>query len=202
MRASGHIIGADCVKLQQADSRAEKPCYTHGGTGHGEPKQLGIETMKIGGLRLKEFTAFSDVGFEFSPGLNVLLGANATGKSHVLKVLYSVLKAWKEPEPLNPAIPGTHVADGKHSPNPFVVPRFIGAVQRNPVIDRMNAVTTNGLGECLREMRAKCLQQNGLSRYSSAKRVHWRRQVRSCSEVPTLTGIGMGPYTSLLPLPD
>ena len=37
----------------------------------------------------------------------------------------------------------------KHSPNPFVVPRFIGAGQRNPLVDRMNAVTTNGLGECL-----------------------------------------------------
>ena len=34
-------------------------------------------------------------------------------------------------------------------PNPFVVPRFIGAGQRNLLIDRMNAVTTNGLGECL-----------------------------------------------------
>ncbi len=33
---------------------------------------------------------------------------------------------------------------GKQSPNPFVVPRFIGAVQRNPAKDRMNAVTTNG----------------------------------------------------------
>ncbi len=27
--------------------------------------------------------------------------------------------------------------------NPFVVPRFIGAIQRNPAKDRMNAVTTN-----------------------------------------------------------
>ena len=35
-------------------------------------------------------------------------------------------------------------------PNPFVVPRFIGAGQRNLLIDRMNAVTTNVLGECLR----------------------------------------------------
>ena len=32
----------------------------------------------------------------------------------------------------------------KHSPNPFVVPRFIGAGQRKPMIDRMNAITTNG----------------------------------------------------------
>ena len=40
-------------------------------------------------------------------------------------------------------------AGRKHSPNPFVVPRFIGAGQRNLLIDRMNAVTTNGLGKCL-----------------------------------------------------
>ncbi len=32
---------------------------------------------------------------------------------------------------------------GKYSPNPFVVPRFIGAMQQNPARDRMNAVTTN-----------------------------------------------------------
>jgi len=32
----------------------------------------------------------------------------------------------------------------KHSSDPFVVPRFIGAVQRIPAKDRMNAVTTNG----------------------------------------------------------
>jgi len=36
------------------------------------------------------------------------------------------------------------LADSEHSPNPFVVPRFIGAVQRNVAKDRMNAVTTNG----------------------------------------------------------
>jgi predicted ATPase len=41
-------------------------------------------------LHLKNFTVFADANFEFSPGLNVLVGTNGTGKSHVLKVGYAV----------------------------------------------------------------------------------------------------------------
>lgn len=41
-------------------------------------------------LHLKNFTVFADANFEFSPGLNVLVGTNGTGKSHVLKVGYGV----------------------------------------------------------------------------------------------------------------
>lgn len=41
-------------------------------------------------LHLKNFTVFADSDFEFSPGLNVLVGTNGTGKSHVLKVGYAV----------------------------------------------------------------------------------------------------------------
>ena len=41
-------------------------------------------------LHLKNFTVFADANFEFSPGLNVLVGTNGTGKSHVLKLGYAV----------------------------------------------------------------------------------------------------------------
>jgi predicted ATP-binding protein involved in virulence len=41
-------------------------------------------------LHLKNFTVFADADFEFGPGLNVLVGTNGTGKSHVLKVGYVV----------------------------------------------------------------------------------------------------------------
>ncbi len=40
-------------------------------------------------LRLQNFTAFQDTTFEFVPGINVLVGENGTGKTHVLKVLYA-----------------------------------------------------------------------------------------------------------------
>ena len=47
---------------------------------------------KVKSLSLKQFTAFSDATFHFSPGINVIIGANATGKSHVLKIIYTLLK--------------------------------------------------------------------------------------------------------------
>lgn len=48
--------------------------------------------MKITTLRVKEFSVFKNVTIDFSPGLNVLIGANATGKSHLMKLGYSILK--------------------------------------------------------------------------------------------------------------
>lgn len=41
-------------------------------------------------LHLRNFTVFADADFVFGPGLNVLVGTNGTGKSHVLKVGYAV----------------------------------------------------------------------------------------------------------------
>jgi predicted ATPase len=39
-------------------------------------------------LHLRNFTVFEDAEFEFGKGLNVIVGANGTGKSHVLKAGY------------------------------------------------------------------------------------------------------------------
>ena len=44
-------------------------------------------------LYVKNFTVFSEANFEFGPGLNVVVGTNGTGKSHVLKLGYAVLRA-------------------------------------------------------------------------------------------------------------
>ena len=41
-------------------------------------------------LRLKNFTAFSAAEFEFVPGVNVFVGENGTGKTHVMKALYAM----------------------------------------------------------------------------------------------------------------
>jgi predicted ATPase len=51
---------------------------------------------RVSALSLKDFTAFDEARFDFSPGINVLIGANATGKSHVMKVIYSVVKAGRQ----------------------------------------------------------------------------------------------------------
>ncbi len=44
-------------------------------------------------LEIKNFTTFSEATFALSKGLNVITGENDTGKSHVLKLGYSVLHA-------------------------------------------------------------------------------------------------------------
>ncbi|OAD21570.1 ATP-binding protein [Candidatus Thiomargarita nelsonii] len=42
-------------------------------------------------LNINNFTVFAEVKIEFSPGLNVIIGDNATGKTHLLKLGYSVM---------------------------------------------------------------------------------------------------------------
>lgn len=42
-------------------------------------------------LHLTDFTVFTDTTFEFSPGLNVVIGDNGTGKTHLLKAAYAVM---------------------------------------------------------------------------------------------------------------
>lgn len=66
-----------------------------------EPK-----ATRINHLRLRGITVFDDVDLDFSPGINVLLGRNSTGKTHIMKVLYAALYACEqlrlEPQPPAP----------------------------------------------------------------------------------------------------
>ena len=53
--------------------------------------------MALTKIELKHFTAFSNLALELSPGINVLVGANGTGKTHLMKVCYAacdVSKTW------------------------------------------------------------------------------------------------------------
>ena len=45
--------------------------------------------MTITRLELERFTAFEALDFKPSPGINVLIGANGTGKTHLMKVAYA-----------------------------------------------------------------------------------------------------------------
>ena len=46
--------------------------------------------MTITRVKLENFTVFESLDLEPSPGINVLVGANGTGKTHLMKVCYSV----------------------------------------------------------------------------------------------------------------
>jgi ABC-type transport system involved in cytochrome c biogenesis ATPase subunit len=47
-------------------------------------------------MQVKNFTVFEEADFQFSAGLNVIVGENGTGKSHVLKAAYSLLAVGSE----------------------------------------------------------------------------------------------------------
>ncbi|WP_447910832.1 AAA family ATPase [Brevundimonas bullata] len=47
-------------------------------------------------LAITNFTVFSDVELRLSPRLNIIVGENGTGKTHLLKLAYSVLAANSE----------------------------------------------------------------------------------------------------------
>ena len=48
-------------------------------------------TNKISRLELENFTCFAKAEMDFSSGINVFIGENGTGKTHILKVLYATL---------------------------------------------------------------------------------------------------------------
>lgn len=49
--------------------------------------------MTIDRLSLHDFAVFRDVDLSFAKGINVFLGRNATGKTHVMKALYATVRA-------------------------------------------------------------------------------------------------------------
>lgn len=49
--------------------------------------------MKIKNCHIKNFTVFEDQEIEFCDGINVIIGANGTGKSHLLKILYALIQS-------------------------------------------------------------------------------------------------------------
>lgn len=47
-------------------------------------------------IKIKNMTVFPEAVLDFSPGLNVIIGENGSGKSHLLKAVYSVIAASAE----------------------------------------------------------------------------------------------------------
>lgn len=45
-------------------------------------------------LNIKNFTGFSEARFDFSDGLNIIIGDNSTGKSHLLQLAYAITHVW------------------------------------------------------------------------------------------------------------
>ena len=51
--------------------------------------------MPVTKVKFENFTAFKDLEVEFSPGINALIGANGTGKTHLMKACYAACEVSK-----------------------------------------------------------------------------------------------------------
>lgn len=47
--------------------------------------------MSVKRLEVRQFSAFEGQDFDFADGINVFIGPNGTGKTHIMKVMYSML---------------------------------------------------------------------------------------------------------------
>ena len=54
--------------------------------------------MTLTRVKLENFTAFHELDLPLSPGINVFVGANGTGKTHLMKVCYAACDVSKKPD--------------------------------------------------------------------------------------------------------
>ena len=87
-------------------------------------------------LNVKNFTVFAEADLEFSPALNVIVGENGTGKTHLLKLPYCVLASSAEGgRRLNGAAPTKAVLEARLSEKLVGVfrPESLGRLARRKV---------------------------------------------------------------------
>ena len=54
---------------------------------------LGVFALNITQIKLENFTVFKNTEITFDKGINIFIGENGTGKTHILKLLYSATQA-------------------------------------------------------------------------------------------------------------
>lgn len=55
--------------------------------------------MAIKTITIEKFTAFEGLKLDFSPGINVIIGANSSGKSHLMKLCYALARVLRDGDP-------------------------------------------------------------------------------------------------------
>jgi len=83
--------------------------------------------MTITRLELTDFTVFKRANFEFCPGINVLIGENGTGKTHVLKAMYAAVKTSheKNADPVRALLEMSDKFENVFRPENGALPRLI-----------------------------------------------------------------------------
>jgi predicted ATP-dependent endonuclease of OLD family len=82
--------------------------------------------MIINRIKLENFTVFTNVKIDFDHGINIFIGENGTGKTHLLKVLYSACQC------TDPKISFPYKIVSVMLPDDYNISRLISRRQGNP----------------------------------------------------------------------
>lgn len=64
-------------------------------------------------IRIERFMAFDDIDLKLSEGINVSIGANGTGKTHLMKLLFGAMQQAdrRGEKNMNPTLQGLFLSD-------------------------------------------------------------------------------------------
>ena len=82
--------------------------------------------MIIKKIKLENYTVFEDHQIEFCPGINIFIGENGTGKTHILKALYSACQSVSKKTSFSHKLVSTML------PDDYKISRLITRKQGNP----------------------------------------------------------------------
>lgn len=85
--------------------------------------QMEVLSLNITQIKLENFTVFKNIEIHFSKGVNIFIGENGTGKTHILKLLYSACQA------ASPRISFSNKIVRTMLPDDFNISRLITRVQ-------------------------------------------------------------------------
>jgi len=135
--------------------------------------------MTINSLKLQEFTVFEDLEIQFSPGINVFIGENGTGKTHLLKVLYSFCASMSDP---TLGMVGRDISLESGLFACFGAMRGFEFVRKSS-INNMSAPSTARLEFHADEVERKCMISQGSTQMSS--NTHDMKEVISSIFIPS-----------------
>ena len=98
--------------------------------------------MKLTHLKMENITVFEQLDIDLDPGINIFIGENGTGKTHILKLLYSACQS------VNPKVSFSHKVVRTLLPDDYKIARLISRKPGNhSSLIRVTAQNENKKGE-------------------------------------------------------
>jgi energy-coupling factor transporter ATP-binding protein EcfA2 len=146
--------------------------------------------MKLTRIKLKNFTAFKTFDTKLAPGVNIFIGANGTGKTHILKIAYCACQM---------SNPGAGSFSSK------LVGAFLPYEERLGRLAHRTTVSTTAVAEVFRGDRKLRLTFSNHAKTGSSAKISgkdaWAERPIECAYVPVKEMLANAPgFRSLFAL--